>query len=84
MLIPISDMNILKSASEVRSISETALIDQQIAEVAYVINTAANSGEKRCIFCRNLLDKTIEELENKGYTITKLDNLSAIQYTITF
>lgn len=68
-LIPYNELAELKLASDVKDISAGAKIAHQVSEVAYVINTAANTGEYRAYYNGELLPETIELLESNGYTI---------------
>ena len=69
-LIDIKDMNELKTAAEVRTVAQTALVDQQTGAVAYQINQAANTGEYRCFVSGPLLPEVLQALETAGYGAT--------------
>lgn len=84
-LITIENMHTLLPAQEAKSISDTAIVDQQIAGVAYAINTAANSGETECLWSSGeLLPDTIEQLESQDYTVKECKGPVSKQYIISF
>lgn len=63
----------LHSAEESRSTAtnKSYLLDVERQAIAAQINTAANSGELRCIYQQNISDEMKSELESKGYVITR-------------
>lgn len=69
-LIPQDELNQLKNASEVETVANTAEQTIQEQAVAYLINTAANTGLHECQFNGILTEDTITALEGKGYTVT--------------
>lgn len=69
-LIPREELTTLKSASEVRSVAESAYEIHEEMSVAHDINTAANSGEKSVTVVRNLSESILSKLKANGYTIT--------------
>lgn len=69
-LIPREELTKLKSASEVRSVAESAYEIHEEMSVAHDINTAANSGEKSVTVVRNLSESILSKLKANGYTIT--------------
>ena len=69
-LIPVEEKNILKSASEVKSVAATALVDQQLSAIAYQINTQANTGEYSVMWSGgDILPDVRSQLEGQGYKI---------------
>lgn len=64
------DMTTLRTASESLSTAESAEKDIQLKAVAFAINQAANTGEKRVVFQNELLKEVEDELKSKGYTVT--------------
>nr|DAE87876.1 MAG TPA: hypothetical protein [Caudoviricetes sp.] len=69
-LIPVDERNTLKSASEVKSVADNAAVDQQLAAVAYQINTQANTGAYSCMWSgTKLLDDVKTQLEGQGYKV---------------
>ena len=69
-LIPVEEKNILKSASEVKSVASTALVDQQLSAIAYQINTQANTGAYSVMWSGgDILPDVKTQLENQGYKI---------------
>lgn len=69
-LIPREELTTLKSASEVRSVAESAYEIHEEMSIAHEINTAANSGEKSVAVVRKLSESIISKLKANGYTIT--------------
>lgn len=69
-LIPREELRTLKSASEVRSVAESAYEIHEEMSIAHDINTAANSGEKSVAVVRKLSERIISKLKANGYTIT--------------
>lgn len=73
-LVEKDDMTTLRSASDSRATADTAERDIQLKAIAYAINSAANTGEKRVIFQEKLVDGVKEELESKGYILRFVNN----------
>ena len=73
-LVPRDEMTTLRSASASKATADTALDEQQLMEVAYLINNAANTGEYTAIYQNKLRDATVEALESSGYTIKYVHN----------
>lgn len=69
-LIPMDELMTLKAASAVKTVADNALADQQEKEVAYAINTAANTGEYDVAYNGKLIDSVKTKLEADGYTVT--------------
>lgn len=69
-LIPREELTTLKSASEVRSVAESAYEIHEEMSISHDINTAANSGEKSVAVVRKLSESIISKLKANGYTIT--------------
>lgn len=69
-LIPREELTTLKSASEVRSVAESAYEIHEEMSIAHDINTEANSGEKSVAVVRKLSESIISKLKANGYTIT--------------
>ncbi len=73
-LIPKEEMTTLKSAAEVKEISEQAELIQEEMSVAATINGAANTGVNS-IFWYQRLSKTLKEkLEEMGYTVREVED----------
>ena len=68
-LIPQDELIVLKSASAVKTVAESAALDQERMSVAHAINSAANTGETRTVINRRLSDSMISELETNGYKL---------------
>lgn len=69
-LIPMDELQTLKSKDDVKAVAETAEADQQEQAIAYLINTAANCGQYDVTYNGKLIDSVKTKLENQGYTIT--------------
>lgn len=69
-LIPQNELNQLIAASAAKDVADTAEQTIQEQAVAYLINTAANTGLHECQFNGILTEETISVLEGKGYTVT--------------
>ena len=69
-LIPQDELTTLKAASAVKTVAESAALDQERMSVAHAINSAANTGETRTIINRRLSDAMKSELKTQGYTLT--------------
>ena len=89
-LIPVEEKNTLKPASEVKSVADTAAVDQQLSAVAYQINTQANTGAYSTMWSgTELLEDVKSELEGQGYIVkpikASLNRDSALpQYVISW
>lgn len=68
-LIERDKLNQLIPASEAKAVSETALDAINLAQVAYAINTAANTGETQTVVMTQMTDNTKEQLNAKGYKV---------------
>ena len=66
-------MTELRSASDSKATATDAVKDTQLEAVAYLINSAANTGEMSAMFQGDLLDEVKSELETEGYTLTCAD-----------
>ena len=69
-LIPMEELQTLKSKEDVKTVAETAEVEQQKQAIAYLINTAANCGQYDVAYNGKLIDEVKQALEDKGYTIT--------------
>ena len=69
-LIPMDELQTLKSKADVKTVAESAEVEQQKQAIAYLINTAANCGQDDVAYNGKLLDEVKQALEGKGYTIT--------------
>lgn len=68
-LIPMNEMTVLKSASEVRGVADSAEATLQEMSLAALINNAANTGEYFATWEHPLLDELKEKLEAQGYHV---------------
>ena len=69
-LIPMDELMTLKAASAVKTVASTAAADQQEKEIAYAINTAANTGEYDVAYNGKIIDSVKTKLESNGYKVT--------------
>lgn len=70
------ELNTLHKASEVKSVSESAVAIHEKNSVARLINLAANTGESTAIWEHPLSDSLESELKSNGYTVTKLHKVA--------
>lgn len=66
------ELPILKSASEVKSVSDTAEFESEKIRVAKLINSSANTGQYVVLYNHDMSDKLKELLEGQGYKIKNL------------
>lgn len=83
-LIPLDEMSVLKSASEVKDVAESAIDIQNEMTAAYIINNAANTGQRIAVWGNHMTDTLKSTLEGKGYTVTRNDRGAAERWDITF
>ncbi len=68
-LISRDNITQLQPATTCREAAKGALDSVQLATVAYIINTASNSGELSAIYQDTLSEATKEALISKGYKL---------------
>jgi hypothetical protein len=68
-LIPQDELKELKSAADVKAVSDTAAYELEKIGVANLINSAANTGETCVVLNHKLSTELKEELESEGYTL---------------
>lgn len=68
-LIPQDELKELKTASDVLTVSDTAAYEQEKIGVAYLINSAANTGETRVVLNHKLSEQLKTELKSNGYKL---------------
>lgn len=73
-LIPQSDINVLKNATEVSTVADSAEDLQDERKVACAINNAANCGLHQVLITSPLRPTTVSTLESKGYTVTQVSD----------
>lgn len=59
----------LRSAEDVREVAENAAEIHEMQQIAYAINTAANTGELCVEYNHGISDSMMSTLEQQGYTI---------------
>ncbi len=72
-LIPQDELTILKAASAVKTVASTAVFEQEQKDIAYAINTAANTGNTEVLVHRILSKQMETTLTQQGYTLTHSD-----------
>lgn len=82
LLIGKSDMNVLISADELIEVAKSAPYDQQISQIAYLLNTNANCGDTWITWTGELLDDVKDKLESLGYNVIVNDNGAYTSYCI--
>ena len=81
-LVPKDEMTTLRSASQSLDTANSAEDDIQLKAVAYAINSAANTGQKRVVFQELILDAVKEQLESNGYKLTEYGPCYPERHTI--
>lgn len=69
-LIPMDELTTLKSASEVKTVADSAVATIEQQTVAAAINSAANTGQHSITWSKPLSDTLKATLEGLGYTVT--------------
>ena len=69
-LIPQDELKELKSAADVKAVSDTAAYELEKIGVANLINSAANTGETCVVLNHKLSAEMKTLLEDNGYTLT--------------
>ena len=79
-------MTTLISASEARSLSQSALISAESSTIAYAINNAVNTGETSVLYNNIISSNMIEKLESEGYLVEAIKNTAVpgTQYKISW
>lgn len=82
-LIPMDELTVLKSASEVKAVADEAvqIIEQQT--MAAAINSAANTGQHSITWSKPISDALKAVLEGQGYTVTKNNRAADPNYSWT-
>ena len=70
-LIPLDALTQLQPAADVKTVAENADEIHETQEVAYAINTAANTGVTEVIYDKAISDNVQSTLEAQGYTLTQ-------------
>lgn len=76
----------LISASEARSLSQSALISAESSTIAYAINNAVNTGETSVLYNNIISSSMMEKLESAGYLVEPFENTAkpGTQYKISW
>lgn len=72
-LIPVDEMAVLHSASEMLTVAQAAIDDSDVISAAKQINNAANTGSTEIYWMREITDNLRSTLEGQGYKITQVD-----------
>lgn len=81
-LIEQSELSILRSADEAKTVADSAREELEKSSVAYAINTAANTGEHSTVFSHPISDVILEVLRGQGYKVTRDVSSVSDQYKI--
>lgn len=68
--IALDKLSTLVEASEVQAVAKDSRLYNELASIAYAINTAANTGEYRVLYGHRISDDAKKEVEGKGYKVT--------------
>ena len=79
-LIQKEELEELKSASDVKSVADTAVEEIERKQVAKLINLAANAGQHSAIWQHDMSDKLKEELESNGYSVVMKEDAAIPQH----
>ena len=67
---------VLKTASEARTVAESAPLDMEMKQIAYTINSAAATGQFEAYYNHNISAEALEQLESNGYQVVVTDRAS--------
>lgn len=67
--IDLKELTTLISASDAKSVAESADLYHELSEIAYQINTAANTGSKSVRILHQISKDALDELEGQGYVV---------------
>lgn len=81
-LIEHKQLATLLPASTVAAIADKAQLLHQEQEVAYLINSAANTGEKSVIWNKPMTDALKAILDGQGYKVTRMPNSANEQWLV--
>ena len=68
-LIPQDELPTLKSASDVKSVADSAELEAEKMAVAKLINSAANTGQYTVLYNHPISDELLQLLKGQGYTV---------------
>lgn len=80
----IEDMITLLPASEVRQVSDQSMIRIEREQIAYAINSCANTGEYSVWISDSLSETVQSELKANGYTLKQTVKLSTKGWLISW
>ncbi len=70
-LIPQDEYAVLKSASEVKGVADSALLEAEKMAIAKLINSTANTGEYMVLYNHDISEEMQGILESMGYFLSK-------------
>lgn len=76
-IINIDDINTLYSASESKTLAETAIFEQDKAAIARLINYAVSTGEISAIWQHPMTTALKSFVEAQGYVVTEIPSAPA-------
>lgn len=71
-LIPISEISVLRPASEVKAVADEAMQIIEKESIARLINIAANSGQHSAIWEHPMSAEVKTLVEGQGYRVTRV------------
>lgn len=78
----------LVSASEAKSVADSAPFEAEKMALAKLINSSANTGQYRVLYNHPISDEALEELKSQGYEVIKRSKLHSAdpesQYIISW
>lgn len=83
-LIPNDSINELRSASELKDVASTALVEIELKSVAAAINSAANTGLLEVPWHKQLSADVSKKLTDKGYKVKPLNDPMVALYIISW
>jgi len=87
-LIPQDELADLKSASDVKTVADSALQTAETMAIAKLINSSANTGQYEVLYNHEISEDVITVLEGQGYTVTRRSSVICAdpkyQYTISW
>lgn len=75
-LIPQDKLNVLIPASDVKSTADTACAVLEEQSVAFMINSAANTGAHQCLYNHPISESLISKLKKNGYTVAAVKDVA--------
>lgn len=70
-LIPVDEYAVFKSASEVKSVADSSMLEYEKMAIAKLINSSANSGQYEALYNHDISKEMMDALKAQGYKVTK-------------